>query len=54
MKRPGETYDDLLQELAEDYYPEETIAELRRRVSELRSGKVKTIAAAGAFKRLGT
>ena len=54
MKRPGETYDDLLQEMAEEYYPEGTIAELRRRVSDLRSGKVKTISADEAFQRLGT
>ena len=53
MKRPGETYDDLLQELADEYYPPEILAELRRRVAELRSGKVRTIPAAKAYKRLG-
>jgi hypothetical protein len=52
MKRPGETYDDLLQELAEEYYPKEILTELRRRVDDLRSGKRKTIPAAGAYKRL--
>jgi len=42
----------LLQELAEEYYPEEIVKELRRRVDNLRSGKVKTIPASEAYKRL--
>lgn len=53
MKRPGETYDDLLQELAEEYYPKEIIEELRRRVDGLRSGRRRTIPAAEAYERLG-
>jgi len=53
MKRPGESYDELLQELAEEYYPPETMAELRRRVADLGGGKAKTIPAEEAYKRLG-
>ncbi len=53
MKRPGETYDELLQELAEEYYPEEVVRELRRRVADLRAGRGKTISASKAYKRLG-
>jgi hypothetical protein len=53
MKRRGESYDELIQELAEEYYPPETIAELRRRVAELGGGKAKTIPAGQAYKRLG-
>jgi len=41
MKRPGETYDSLIQELAEEYYPPRVIAELKRRVGDIRSGRVK-------------
>ncbi len=53
MKRPGETYDELLQELADEYYPKEVVAELRKRVSEIRNGKRKTIPSSEAYKRLG-
>jgi hypothetical protein len=53
MKRPGETYDDLLQELAEEYYPPAVLDELRRRVTEVRNGEAKTIAGPDAYKRLG-
>jgi hypothetical protein len=53
MKRPGESYDTLLQELAEEYYPEETLDELRRRVERLRIGSVKTVPAKIAYRRLG-
>jgi hypothetical protein len=53
MKGPGETYDDLLQHLAQEYYPEEIVAELRRRVAGIRSGKVRTVPAAEAYERLG-
>jgi hypothetical protein len=53
MKRPGESYDALIQELAEEFYPPDTIAELRRRVADLRRGKAKTIAAEDAYERLG-
>ena len=38
MKRPGETYDELLQELAEEYYSPRVIAELKRRVADIRAG----------------
>lgn len=53
MKKPGDTYDDLLQELAEEYYPPEVMLELRRRLAAIRSGKVKTVPAAEVYKRLG-
>lgn len=53
MKRPGESYDSLLQELAEEYYSEDTLTELRRRVAEIRSGRTKTVPAKEAYKRLG-
>ncbi|MCI4345420.1 MAG: hypothetical protein L3K07_01500 [Thermoplasmata archaeon] len=53
MKRPGETYDDLLQELADEYYPAELVEELRRRVTELRSGRARTVPSVKAYKRLG-
>lgn len=53
LKRPGESYDALLQELAEEYYSEATLAELRRRVAAIRSGKATTIPAKLAYKRLG-
>lgn len=52
MKRPGETYDELLQELAVEYYPPEVIRELRRRVTALRSGRVKGIPADEMRRRL--
>jgi hypothetical protein len=53
MKRPGETYDALLQELAEEYYPPRVITELKRRVSEIRSGRIKGVPAEEMRKRLG-
>jgi len=53
MKRPGETYDALIQELAEEYYPPRVIAELKRRVGDIRSGRVKGISADEMRKRLG-
>ena len=53
MKRPGETYDSLIQELAEEYYPPRVIAELKRRVDDIRSGRVKGISADEMRKRLG-
>jgi hypothetical protein len=52
MKGPGETYDALLQELAEEYYPPRVIAELKRRVVGIRSGRVKGIPADEMRKRL--
>jgi hypothetical protein len=53
MKRPGETYDDLLQELAEEYYPPRVITELRRRISDIRAGRVKGVPAEEMRRRLG-
>lgn len=53
MKRPGETYDDLIQELAEEYYPPRVIAELKRRVTDIRAGRVKGIPAEKMRQRLG-
>lgn len=53
MKRPDETYDELLQELAEEYYPEAVVDELRRRVTGLRRDRVKTVPASEAYQRLG-
>jgi predicted CopG family antitoxin len=53
MKRPGESYDDLLQELAEEYYPPKLIAELKKRVSEIRAGKVKGVPAEAVYRRWG-
>ncbi|HEV2317602.1 MAG TPA: hypothetical protein VGV89_08530 [Thermoplasmata archaeon] len=53
MKSPGETYDDLLQQLAEEYYPPEILSELRRRVAGIRSGRRKTVPADEAYPRLG-
>ena len=53
MKRPGETYDSLLQELAEEYYPPRVITELKRRVADIRSGRVKGISADEMRERLG-
>ena len=43
MKRPGETYDELIQELAEEYYPASVIEELRKRVADIRAGRVKPV-----------
>jgi len=53
MKRPGESYDDLLQELAEEYYPPKLIAELKKRVAEIRAGKVKGVPAEEVYRRWG-
>lgn len=53
MKRPGETYDELIQELAEEYYPPAIIAELKRRVDDIRSGRIKGIPPEEMRKRLG-
>ncbi len=53
LKRPGESYDDLLQELAEEYYPPRLLAELKKRVSETRSGKAKGIPAEEVYLRWG-
>ncbi len=53
MKRPGETYDDLLQELAEEYYPPSVLAELKRRLADIQSGRIKGVPAAEMRRRLG-
>jgi hypothetical protein len=53
IKRPEETYDELLQELAEEYYSPELVRELRRRVAAVRSGRARTTPAAEAYRRLG-
>jgi hypothetical protein len=53
MKGRGETYDELIQELAEEYYPPRVIAELRRRVEEIRSGRVRGVPADEMRRRLG-
>lgn len=53
MKRPGETYDELIQELAEEYYPPSVIAELKHRVDDIRAGRVKGIRSEEMRKRLG-
>lgn len=45
MKRPGETYDELIQQLAEEYYPPSVIEELKTRVAEIRAGRVKPVPA---------
>jgi hypothetical protein len=52
MKRPGETYDELIQELAGEYYSPRLIAELKQRAADLRAGRVKPIPAAEMWKRL--
>ena len=53
MKRPGETYDQLIQQLAEEYYPEAVIDELKRRVSDVRNGRVKGVSAPEMRRKLG-
>lgn len=53
MKRRGETYDDLIQELADEYYPPSIIAELKLRVDDIRAGRIKGIPAEEMRKRLG-
>ncbi|MGA7862197.1 MAG: hypothetical protein WCB19_10150 [Thermoplasmata archaeon] len=53
MKRPGETYDELIQELAEEYYPPRVIAELKRRVADIRAGRAKAIPTGEVYRRWG-
>lgn len=53
MKQPGESYDELLQELAEEYYPPRVIAELKQRLTDLRTGRTKGIPAEEMRRRLG-
>lgn len=52
MKRPGESYDELIQELAEEYYPPRVLADIRRRVADVQAGRVKGVPAAEMRKRL--
>ncbi|HEV8049848.1 MAG TPA: addiction module protein [Thermoplasmata archaeon] len=53
MKRPGETYDELIQELAEEYYPPRVVAELKRRVADIQAGRVKPVPAEEVYHRWG-
>lgn len=53
MKRPGETYDELLQELAVEYYPPGVLAELKKRVADIQAGRVRGIPASEMRRRLG-
>jgi hypothetical protein len=53
MKRPGESYDELIQELAEEYYPPQVITELKRRVADIRAGRVRAIPADEVSRRWG-
>ncbi len=53
MKRPGETYDELLQEIVGEYYPPRVLAELRKRVAGIRAGRVKGIPADEVYRRWG-
>jgi len=53
MKRPGESYDELIQELAEEYYPPRVVAELKRRVADIRAGRVKSVPADEVYRRWG-
>lgn len=53
MKRHGESYDDLIHEIVEEYYPPEVIVELKRRLADVRAGRVKPIPAAEMRRRLG-
>ena len=53
MKRPGETYDDLLQELTEEYYPPRLLAELKKRVADVRGDRVRGVPADEMRRRLG-
>lgn len=53
MKRPGETYDELIHEIVEEYYPPRVVAELKRRAADIRAGRVKAIPAAEMRRRLG-
>ncbi len=53
LKRPGETYDGLLQELAEEYYSPRLLAELKKRVADVRGKRMKGIPAEEMRRRLG-
>ncbi len=53
MKRPDESYDELLQELADEYYPPKLISELKKRVAEIRAGKAKGVLAEEVYRRWG-
>ena len=53
MKRPGESYDELIHEVVEEYHPPEVVAELKRRRVDVRRGGVKPIPAAEMRRRPG-
>ena len=53
MKRPGETYDELIHELAEEYYPPSVIEELEKRVADIQAGRVKPVSTKAVAKRWG-
>jgi hypothetical protein len=53
MKRPGESYDELIQALAEEYYPPRVIAQLKRRVADIRAGRARGVHAGDVFRRWG-
>lgn len=52
MKRADESYDDLIQELADEYYPPKLIAELRKRATDAREGRLKGVPASEMRRRL--
>jgi hypothetical protein len=53
MKRPGESYDGQIQALAEEYYPPRVIAQLKRRVADIRAGRARRVPADDVFRRWG-
>jgi predicted CopG family antitoxin len=53
MKRADESYDDLIQELADEYYPPELISELKKRAADAREGRVKGVSAPEMRRSLG-
>ena len=52
MKGHDETYDELIQQLTEEYAPPRAEAGLRQRVADLQSGRVKGIPFEGMRRRL--
>lgn len=53
MKRSGESYDELINELAEEHYPPRVIAELKQRVADIRAGRVRAVPAEDVYRRWG-
>lgn len=41
MKAGDQTYDELIQHLAEEYYPPKVLAKLRERVADFESGRIE-------------